>query len=284
VTCGYVLRGLPTNGACPECGTVISRSQEGDRLAAADPTWLRTITRGQRLLAIGMVVAAIGIVAILVTAAGFVLLIAFWSEGPSILEDSFTTALRVLFLSIPIGMCLALVGVFFVTAQEGRDMGRELAWSERNLARWGMVGAVATCLTVFSIQFLRAPGMLWTSLELLFRSVFIVLLTVAAVALLRRLESLVRRIPDDQLAKRIGETRRRVRWAVPAAGIYVLILPVLGFGGGGMGGAMLVMAPFAILGFIAVIALILTAVRLAPAMRRSLKQFKRCLAESEGAA
>ena len=44
--CGYILRGLAASGACPECGEAIETSLKGNLLRAADPRWLKTVSRG----------------------------------------------------------------------------------------------------------------------------------------------------------------------------------------------------------------------------------------------
>ena len=46
--CGYNLSGLASDTRCPECGIAVWCSEAGDRLAAADGTWLQHIARGQR--------------------------------------------------------------------------------------------------------------------------------------------------------------------------------------------------------------------------------------------
>jgi hypothetical protein len=48
--CSYNLRTLPTTGVCPECGTPVAESIRSDRLADADPHWLRTIRLGVSFL------------------------------------------------------------------------------------------------------------------------------------------------------------------------------------------------------------------------------------------
>jgi hypothetical protein len=44
--CGYNLRGLRSDGRCPECGLSIAESIRGDALCFADPDWLRKIELG----------------------------------------------------------------------------------------------------------------------------------------------------------------------------------------------------------------------------------------------
>ena len=46
IDCGYNLRGLPTDGACPECGTSIERSMRGDALRFANVEWLKKVRLG----------------------------------------------------------------------------------------------------------------------------------------------------------------------------------------------------------------------------------------------
>ena len=53
--CGYNLRGLLSEGRCPECGTEVARSLRGDLLVAADPAWLERLIRGHLYVATGYV-------------------------------------------------------------------------------------------------------------------------------------------------------------------------------------------------------------------------------------
>ena len=50
--CGYNLRALPPAGQCPECGTDIARSTQGDLLKFADRKWVGSVYRGTCLLTI----------------------------------------------------------------------------------------------------------------------------------------------------------------------------------------------------------------------------------------
>ncbi len=46
VGCGYDLRGLELDGACPECATPVAESTNPERLVFADRTWLRIVNAG----------------------------------------------------------------------------------------------------------------------------------------------------------------------------------------------------------------------------------------------
>src|SRR5881394_3598889 len=63
--CGYSLKGLPSNGRCPECGYPISRrARRGarrftDNLADAPLFYLKTLALGAVLLAVCSIVAGL---------------------------------------------------------------------------------------------------------------------------------------------------------------------------------------------------------------------------------
>ncbi len=277
VACGYTLRGLPVNGACPECGTEISRSLQGDRLAAADPQWLRTIVRGQRLLTAGMIAATSGLFLLIFGGVTFLILTDVRPGLPRNVEHGFFLGFGLAFVSVLVGVYIGLVGIYFLTVPEGREIGREPVWSTRQMARWSMLGVIVAGILMYSSQFLSGPGARWAAVEILSRGLFLLMLTVAGVSLLKRLEALARRVPEEPLARRIRGHWKLVRWAVPAAGIFVLILPRMGFGGGRMGGTPMLIAPFSCAGFIAVIALLLESTRVVLTMRRCTATFQGCL-------
>lgn len=44
--CGYVLRGLPKDGRCPECGRPVESTRRGYRITQADWTWIDGLAQG----------------------------------------------------------------------------------------------------------------------------------------------------------------------------------------------------------------------------------------------
>lgn len=58
--CSYNLRGLRREGDCPECGTPIALSLQGDLLRFADPSWLRRVRLGALLFTCGWTALAAG--------------------------------------------------------------------------------------------------------------------------------------------------------------------------------------------------------------------------------
>jgi hypothetical protein len=69
--CGYNLRGLVADGACPECFHPVRQSVRGNALEFSDPLWLRTLARGASLVRWGAMPPALCI-----------LLIGLWRNPP----------------------------------------------------------------------------------------------------------------------------------------------------------------------------------------------------------
>ena len=46
ISCSYNLRGLMSDGTCPECGESVARSVKGDYLMYCDPRWVGNLATG----------------------------------------------------------------------------------------------------------------------------------------------------------------------------------------------------------------------------------------------
>jgi len=102
--CGYDLRGIVNDGACPECGLLAVRSRRvTDELHDTRPRWLRSISRGINLilLAIGAIFAGPILATILMEMLPF-----WWNVYLPLVGFDFAA------------ICLAL-GVILVTRPEG---------------------------------------------------------------------------------------------------------------------------------------------------------------------
>ncbi len=77
ITCGYNLRGLPSNGNCPECGSDKTESLRLDLLQYADARWRRMICWGLSFLVLGfgavLIAGALSTIAFLLGGVGFFL-------------------------------------------------------------------------------------------------------------------------------------------------------------------------------------------------------------------
>jgi hypothetical protein len=137
--CGYNLRGLDANGRCPECGTAVGYSLQGDLLRFCDPTWVDTLHRGTRLFIWGIVIIIIGAViggamkqagvasiGGLATLAGWVMMTIGWwlmtEPDPSGLgEDQYGTARKIIRIALIVSVAaqaLQLATPYIVTSYE----------------------------------------------------------------------------------------------------------------------------------------------------------------------
>lgn len=190
VCCGYNLRGLHQNGACPECATPIGRSIRGDFLRFAEPEWVRRVAVGVLMLAVALIVA---------------LLLGCLGAAVSLLSMS-----RGVYLQMVISWFASFmtwVGTWLMTARDPSGFGEDLQRNSRRLIR---AIAMAHCVIVVtgnivSYSTAGAPGF-----------VLLVAFMVLAMSILELVGDwlrfgyfgyLARRVPDVKLAARVEVLR-----------------------------------------------------------------------------
>lgn len=137
IHCGYNLRGLHVGGRCPECGTDVRRSSQGNLLCYSDPEWV-----GRLLLGVRIALWTVAVIAGLIIC-GLVLGIASASMGGAL-----AVAVRLGAAAAPIAIGgLSLASLFQITSQEPRISLTEDPVTLRKLLRTlGGVGFVAGVL------------------------------------------------------------------------------------------------------------------------------------------
>jgi hypothetical protein len=271
---------LKDSGDCPECGAPIERSLHGDRLVAANPQWLSSIVRGHRLVWIGVLSTLLcGLAAM-----GALMTVMLLGMHRSGLADVIDPILMVLFgcalVGVPISMGIGAIGVFWLTAKEGRETYQESPLSSRIIARWSVIAAIALVSVSLAIGYVPILVAGWVVASLATRVLAIAAITIAVVALFQRLAALVRRIPDARLAKQIDEAKGVFRWGIPVAGLAIAVVPA--FGAAPLGNIGLATSDvFTCGGFIAILALLVNSVLLAVIMHQCATRFRMCIAESE---
>ncbi|MBI4719376.1 MAG: hypothetical protein HY763_16395 [Planctomycetes bacterium] len=198
VHCGYNLRGLATEGLCPECGRAISLSLRGDLLRFSDPAWLERLRLGAWLLSLNIFL-------------GFFMRV----TGVPTVADSLRVASV---LSSHASPFVGLLAALFVTAQEPRSSLQESGLSLRKVVRIsaviGVVGpllAYADALTNLTYGLLAAVGG-WLGLVGL----------VSAYLQLMYFRRLAMRIPDERLEL----STKRFLWAAPIV-LCLFAVPLL---------------------------------------------------------
>jgi len=138
--CGYDLRGIANDQACPECGLLAERSRRvTDELHETRPKWLRSISIGAILILLSIVVE-----------------IAWAMCVPMVivaLDDRWINSWQWLRWMIPSGFLLGafifVVGVFLLTRREGYPPAdRADRWLRRWLRRASITPLLAASLAV----------------------------------------------------------------------------------------------------------------------------------------
>ncbi len=198
VACGYDLQGLDGNGPCPECGTAIERSKRGDALAAADPSWLRRVYRGQLLIAGACLVVLLRIPTMVMV---------HWLVEDLVDAVDFVVGAG--------GVALFLVGIVGVTTLDPRQSLNEQPIALRRMTR---VAAIAALFAIGFPAAIAVTGAPAAGLGRILGYLCSALLAFAAVTVTLYIACLARRIPDT-----VGSQRMR-SLARAAAVIFTLAI------------------------------------------------------------
>ena len=226
VHCGYNLRGLATDGRCPECGALIAPSLRNDLLSVADSGWLSRVHRGLTLIYAVFVTflpssTVLVVVGIPVIRAG--------SATPT------RTVILVLFAALPIAAGISLLlGIFWLTTADPRLSLAEQPIVLRRVVRGAAIAALLLTALHYGLKLFVTvfPG-LWLSasrpVNPLFQLVALWTLACAVaftwVTASLYLAHLCERIPNIELAKR---TKSRARVFAVFFAISILV-PALDF-------------------------------------------------------
>ena len=186
--CGYDLRTIDIEDRCPECGTAVADSLASAHLAGAEPSWLKQVYIGQRVVVLGAVLLLIGVPATII--------IDTW------LDDflDVNPTVRVLLASIPTLFFLAFlfVGSLRLTTRDPRLGDRESPLAARRVALLSVCAAIPISLLYYVYRATATPPVV--SMILLYAFGLTTCATITALTL--HIAHLARRIPDDKLGVR----------------------------------------------------------------------------------
>jgi hypothetical protein len=186
--CGYNLRGLTADGRCPECGTSVGYSLQGDLLRFCDPSWVDLLRRGVTFIITAVVVAIVGVV------------IAF-AMGVSAGVQGVPTAVVVGSVLVILAMILATVGWWLLTSPDPSGLGEDQYGRSRKIIRVAQVVGVIQLGLSFVSTTMTFDDATLMGLRVLV-GIGILVNAVGIIAECAYLEKLARRIPDDRLSGR----------------------------------------------------------------------------------
>jgi MFS family permease len=196
--CAYNLRSLSPDGRCPECGTAVGRSLQGDFLRFADPQWVQTLASGMNWIVAGI---AIGIIvgAVAVGLIGGMGLDRRW----------------MIFIQIAVSL-IALVGYWKVTTPDPAGLEDSAKLTARKLVRICQIAG----LVILLLNLLVPKGSSDWSLILVLASTPIGIISMIAV--FTYAAHLALRIPDEKMARHC----RIVMWGLMILMVAALLLAV----------------------------------------------------------
>lgn len=214
--CAYNLRGLASEGRCPECGSAIGLSLQGDLLRYSDPAWVRTLKRG-----VSTIILAIVIMVFVVIASIFV----------AVARSASISTLTWVAGTIAAYACY-LIGSWMLTTPDPSGIGENEYGTARKIIRITLAIGVADS----GIDLIPALINLQPSLRMMLQAAGILASicgVIGTVAQLQYLERLALRIPDVRLSSRAGF----LKTALPTAqGILILVSIVSVLTNGGQSG------------------------------------------------
>ncbi len=197
IHCGYNLRGLLSDGICPECSQAIAASLQGDLLRFAEPVWLKRVVFGVWLTLFSYL--GIFVIVLVVTALPWAWALGWWVGTVAMVASSLLT----------------VWATFCITAQEPRLSLSEDPVLLRRLVRICAVVS-ATRKIIDDVGMIPLPQTVRQVIEIAGAFAAVVMMF----GLLVYLRRFGRRIPGKKLAG----SASTLLWVLPASLLMRLVL------------------------------------------------------------
>lgn len=220
--CRYNLRGLPTSGNCPECGTPVQFSLQSDVLANSDPGWLKSLHSGAVMILWGIAVIVLGFLAIF----GLAMTVL---SGPAVGSGAVTTMV-ILMVTILLGVLLTWIGTWWMTKEDPSGLGEDRYGTARKVIRVTLLlGVVEQVISIVA----NATGNTDPANPLILVGAALGLVSIIGwFAFFLYLSKLAMRVPDPAMAGRA----KLIMWGVGIPVVISQVSELIGAlqGGGGV--------------------------------------------------
>lgn len=192
--CGYNLRGMLADGRCPECGTAVGMSLQGDLLRFSEPGWLGNLRRGVNLILAGIAVIVMMVIGVTAVIVG----------GSSLLKFRFFITIGSIF-----GGVLMIGGAWLLTAPDPSGVGEDKYGTSRKFIRVALLVGLGNHVLNLATITIHLDETIAMILQIAAIAASIIGLAGQA-AQLQYISKLALRIPDTKLSARA----RFLMWAI----------------------------------------------------------------------
>lgn len=219
LSCGYNLRGLPTSGSCPECGTPVERSLRGNLLLYSSPDYVASLHRGVFLIQAGIITTILSSVTIV----GLYFAI---DQGLTVIDVSDMNLIGMVF-TIATGAA-SVIGWWLLSTPDAAVLGSATGQRPRRIVRIAVIASTAAAVLEHILSLAGFAAVQWFSptghpLELLMMGATLAPWIAYIVWFFAAMHYILWLAPRLPSAKAISSART-LEWVGPVISVFLCVL------------------------------------------------------------